>query len=247
MCTEINPINSKVEITNFSIRKLTAEDIKYSNTYNVFKKMFGNNKSNMDSLNSLLNERSKKAHTKGEKIHTDTPIPGLREEIVFYDNNIYCFIMLDFYIVLYNYWSPEDIGINNQLDLINLFHSDKASILNTLRFISTGFQIGHVCFCEPDGMESHPMVINTYESFLEYTDKKGLPRYSDSNKPFFESFKENLSISCTKSNSFDDLCGIRTYDSNSLNSFTYIYFSNIMIITSYTDSFYPITIEEVKE
>jgi hypothetical protein len=221
--------------TNFNT---ITKQLVFSNTYNVFIKIYSDNCSNYELENSKINEMSKQAYKEGRKISVSTSESKLLEEFVFYNNKIYCFVVLDSYIVLYNYLSPDEIGIATEADLADKFYSDNVNHLNNLRSISNKGKVGNITVNKPNNEKTLCTVINTHESFLNYTSENSLPKIKGSNIQFLRSFTENLSITKINPNLLNDKYGTKTSNSNLLNSFTYIYFKNIIIITSYIDSSY---------
>lgn len=170
---------------------------------------------------------AKQAYINGKKLIIAISQNEFTEEVVFYDNMVYCFISIKDYRILYNYLSPYELGINPELDSLSIEQCSKSHFL-------TGATVGNLSLFD-NGTIKCCTVINTYESFLDFTNINLLPQARDSNIPLRITFEENLIFSKIYPPALTNhQYGTLSYNPFSLNKFTYIYFENIIIITSYT-------------
>ena len=191
--------------------------MKYSNTYNVFVKIFNDNLTNREIGNSDINEMSKKAFENGKKFIISISKSGIIEEVIFYDKMVFCFALLKSYRILYNYFSQSEIGVSDDNDYID------EAVLDEIHFIND--KVGDNKLCT---------VLNTNEAFYDYTTKNYLPINTASNVQLFSSFAENLTVTNIDPVLIDNDYGVTSLNPDLGDLFTYIYFNNIIIITSYS-------------
>lgn len=208
------------------------EQVKYSNTYNVFVKIYKNNVKDKEWANAEINARAEQAYTKGKNVFTIVISSNLMQEIKFYNGIVHCFATINSYRVLYNYLSLNELEVNDEIELLNVINSKNINLFNRIRFINSNSKIGEITTLNEGEEQITCKVINTYESFIDYTTTKSLPLNKSSNIPFHNDFVENLNSSKVKLNP-NNKYGVQSYNPNLLHSFTYIYLQEIIIITSY--------------
>lgn len=206
---------------------LKVGTVEYSNTYNAFLDIFIDDDTFTPQKNNIVNEMAKTAYECGEKVPCGKSENGFIEEISFYENMIYCFLVKGNYRLLFNYVPQSNLGIvldDYSIDEIQykmLHYINNSAIVNYINF-KTGTE--KIKFCA---------IINTYEAFLDYTSINQLPIVRSSKTPFFNDFINNLVLTNVDFSNNNEY-GTITYNPENLTEFSYIYLDNTFIITNYS-------------
>jgi len=230
-------IKREVVVNMYTQNNTTKVFVKYSNTYNVFVKIYSYKSQNNEWRNAEINEKASEAYRKGKTIYTFKYPSNLLQEVKLYNGIVHCFAIINnsSYRVLYNYLPISELGVNDETELINILASKNVNFIARLGSIDNKAIVGHVSVIS-SGEKIKCKVINTYDSFLDYTNKKSLPTISSSNDPFLKDFVETNSNKVRLKLLPKSNYGIQTYNSNVSNTFTSIRMENIIIITSYKDN-----------
>lgn len=178
-----------------------------------------------------FNKLCAKAYRTSKKIILQETDYGFNEEIIMYNNYLFCFISSNSHKILFNYMYSKDLFINNTFPNLTKYQISK------IHDISTKKVIGDIKVTLYNGMSITYNVVARYDALLNYsTINNTILHNGSAEKLLFRDFLYDLTISRINTSSINSNLGLTVSLKNSPHLFNYLYFDNLMIITNYQSS-----------
>lgn len=204
-----------------------GQEIRFSNTYNAIRNYYPNKK-NIIEQKEFLSKIVLDAYTNSSKIIVLETNYGFTEELVLYNDYLFCFICSNSYKLLFNCLPSKDLFIYNNFPNLNKYQIEK------VHEISKEDVIGNIKVTLYNGFTTNYSVICSYESYLDYC-KENEENSSEENfnKLIFESFLKSLATSKINTSNLSTNYGLISSTSDSPHVFNYLPFDKLIIITNY--------------
>lgn len=204
-----------------------GQEIRFSNTCNAIRNYYSN-ENNITKQNEKLNKIAFDAYINSNKITIFETNYGFTEELVLYNDYVFCFICSNSYKLLFNCLPSRGLFIYNSFPNLNKYQIEK------VHEACQEDVIGNIKITLYNGLSTSYRVICSYESFLEYC-KENETNSSETNfnKLIFGSFLKNLTTSKINTYNLNTSYGLISSNSDSPHMFNYLYFDKLIIITNY--------------
>lgn len=203
------------------------KEMQFSNTCNVIQNYYPGEKNETKQIEDL-NKLSIEAYKSSNKLRVFETAYGFIEELVLYNDYLFCFICSDSYKLLFNCLPAKDLFIYNSFPNLNKYQLEK------IHRISENDIIGNIKITLYNGSTLSYRVICSYEAFLSYCNENNKNSLEEnSTKLIFDAFLQNLIASKITTSNINSNYGLTTSSLNSPHVFNYLYFDSLMVITNY--------------
>ncbi|WML33740.1 hypothetical protein [Clostridium sp. OS1-26] len=204
-----------------------GKQITFSSTSNAFHNYWPNSE-NIKEKDIELNKLCAKAYKASKKIVVQETDYGFNEELLMYNDYLFCFISSNSHKILFNYMYAKDLFLNNIFPNLTKYQISK------IHDISLNEIIGNVKITLYNGTSIVYTVIASFDALLSYSAiNSTILHNSCAEKLLFRDFLYDLTSSKINASSIDSNLGLTIALGDSPHLFNYLYFDNLMIITSY--------------
>lgn len=204
-----------------------GKEIRFSITCNVFH-IYCPKEEYQAAKDDNLNKIAMEAYKNSNKISISETNYGFAEEIILYNDYVFCFIASTSYKLLFNYLPAKDLFVFNSFPNLNKYQIEK------IHDISKQDVIGNVKITLYNGSTIDYNVICSREAFLNYCKNNSENQPEENiNQLIFNNFLENLATSKIDMYNVNPYYGLTTDNPSTPHLFNYLYFDKLIIITNY--------------
>lgn len=204
-----------------------GKQITFSNTNNAFHNYWPHSE-NMKDKDIEFNKLCAEAYKNSEKIIIQETDYGFNEELIMYNDYLFCFISSNSHKILFNYIYSKNIFLNNAFPDLTKHQ------LSIIHDILPSEVIGDVKITFYNGTSIIYNVIASFDALLSYSAiNSSILHNGCAEKLLFRDFLYDLTISRINTSSINSNFGLTIALQDSPHIFNYLYFDNIMIITNY--------------
>ena len=138
-----------------------GKELIFSNTCNVFHN-YAPDENNETEKNKALSKLAIEAYKNSNKTTIFETNYGFTEELVLYNDYLFCFICSTSYKLLFNYLPTKDLFIYNSFPNLNKYQIEK------IHDVSSEDLIGNIKIILYNGFTTNYKVICSYEAFSNY-------------------------------------------------------------------------------
>lgn len=204
-----------------------GKQITFSSTNNAFHNYWTHSE-NIKDKDIEFNKLSAEAYRTSEKIIVQETNYGFNEELIMYNDYLFCFISSNSHKILFNYMYAKDLFLNNAFPNLTKYQISK------IHDISPKEVIGDVKITLYNGTSIVYNVIASLDALLSYSAiNSTILHNSSAEKLLFRDFLYDLTAYKINTSSINSDLGLTIALKDSPHLFNYLYFDNLMIITNY--------------
>lgn len=204
-----------------------GKQITFSSTNNAFHNYWPHSE-NIKEKDIEFNKLSAEAYRISEKIIVQETDYGFNEELIMYNDYLFCFISSNSHKILFNYMYSKDLFLNNAFPNLTQYQ------LSKIHDILLSEVIGNVKITLYNGTSIVYNVIVSFDALLSYSAiNSTILHNSCAEKLLFRDFLYDLTISKVNNSLINSSLGLTIALQDSPHLFNYLYFDNIMIVTGY--------------